>query len=124
MSDNDRTNYGFQNFGGNVTVQNLAIGDHATVNVSARQSQEIAETLGSVRKIISESGLSDEQKLEAKQVVEAIEAEAEKDEPDRNILKESVGFLGDLGKAGSSFLDMAEKLAPHLSMLISMFALT
>lgn len=108
----DKGNSGIQMGGGNLTANNLAVGDGASIRTGDAVQALDPVDLAALRQLLAGSRLPDPDKADALQAVAEIEEEAAKDTPDPSRIETALARLTQLGKASAALIPLADKLAP------------
>lgn len=113
MSNNTYINTG----GGNVSADNLAVGDGATIVISGNMRVEVAQELDAIRSLIESSNIPIEHKSELSNAVQTISSEAGSKTVNKSKVISALDVLDKATKTGSVMTDLGLKLAPHLAAL-------
>ena len=123
MSEEPKVNSGIQMGGGTLQATNLAVGDNATINISAAQTNTIQSDLAAIRDLLARHPIPEETRVKAEAAVAAIAEETASEAPSRDRVAEAVSVLDAIARTGGALLGLGERLAPHLLSLGRLFGL-
>lgn len=102
--------------GATLSAKNVVAGKNATINDLSEKKIGIGSEISELRSLLQEASLAEDDMRTAKEAVDAIEQEADRNSAASAAkIKDALGVLEKLGKASSALFPLAGRLFPLLS---------